>query len=159
MSRKSVRSLSQRDASDHGARLVVDDVDVVVARAIALSLEGGDCVAQIFLEASLRAEDEVTHPRVQAVRADDKIEASRGRALELDMRCVCFLVNRGDLIAEHDLGVRRRLLEQQTGKPAARNGDEPAPRKRIKTRHAEPRDPFAAVADDAKLADMVADRL
>lgn len=150
---------SQRDASDHGSRLVVDDVDVVVARAIAFSLEGGDRVAQIFLEASLRTEDELAHPGVQAVRADDKIEPSRRRALELDMRCVCFLVNRGDLIAEDHLRARRRLLEQEAGKPAARNGDEPAPGKRIKTRHAEPGDPVAAVAHDAKLADVVADRL
>ena len=137
----------------------MDEVDVVVPRAIAFSLEGRDRIAQIFLEASLRAEDEVTHPGVQAVRADDKIEPSRGRAFELDMRAVPFLSDRCDLIAEDDLRARRRLLEQEARKTAARNGDEPAPRERIKTLHAEPCDPFAPVADDAKLADVVADRL
>ena len=79
--------------------------------------------------------------------------------LELDAHFVRFFVKRRNLIAEQNLGPLGRLVEQEPGEAAARDRDEPVPCERAQAFRAETRDPFAPVADDAKLADMIASRL
>ena len=93
---------------------------------------------------------------MQAVRADDEIETPGRRALERDIRPARVLVDRNDLIAEHDLGSGGGPVEHESGKDAARDGDEAAASQRANGRHAKSGELFAAVANDAKLADVVA---
>ena len=60
----------------------MDHVHELVAWAISLNCKGGDLHAQEALETILSAEDEMPHPRVQAVGPNDQVERTGRIALE-----------------------------------------------------------------------------
>lgn len=155
MNRNRVR-FSQRHAAEHDPWPVVEDVDVLVALAIALRLEGRDRVAKVLLELGFGPESEMPDVGMQTVRPDDEIETARRRELELDAHLIGLLTERDNLISEHDLAPTRRPVEQEPGKTAARDRDEASACKGAEPVHAKASKALALVADDLQLSNVVA---
>ena len=66
----------QRRPADHPPGFVVDDVNVVVPRAVAQDLERGDAVAERPFERAPRTERQPADVRRQTVRSDDQVEVA-----------------------------------------------------------------------------------
>jgi hypothetical protein len=93
---------------------------------------------------------------MQAVGADDEIEAARWRALEGDSDAVPILMKPGGGIAEQDFRSGLRALEQQAGEVAAPDGHETPSGQLPEHARGEPRQAPARVIDNAQLPHVVA---
>ena len=92
----------QGEPRDHLAGLAVNDVNVLVARAIVSRLERRHDVAKLLFELLLRPEGEPADIGMQAVRADDKVKGARAGMSELHPHMVGPFFKTDDLVAQQD---------------------------------------------------------
>ena len=96
---------------------------------------------------------------MQAVGADHKVKRARAGMSELRLHVVRPFLEADDLVAKQDLRLALDRLEQQPGKIAARQRDEPPAGQLAKDARAEPCYALAASVDNPHLAHAVADAL
>ena len=81
------------------------------------------CVPEPLDEAVLRAEDQLAHIGVQAVGADDQVEAAGGRALERHLDRGAAVVQGGDAVVEEVFGRRLGCVVKQFDQVVAQQLD------------------------------------
>jgi hypothetical protein len=151
--------IMQGKARHHLAGLAVNDINVLVARAIMLRLERRDDVPKVLFELLLRPEGEPADIRMQTVRADDKVKGARAGVSKLRPHVVGPLFQADDLVAKQDFRLASDRFEQQPGEIGARQRDEPSAGQLAE--HARPEScyAFAPGVDNPHLSHTVADAL
>jgi hypothetical protein len=93
--------VAKSEACDLFSGTTIGDVDVLITVRIAVYGEGSGAVAQVGGKTRFRPEDEFAHGRMKTVGADDEVEVSRWRVVELHCDAILVLAERPYAIAEH----------------------------------------------------------
>ena len=138
------------------SRTAVGDVDALITVRIAVHGEGSGAVAQMGGKTRFGPENKFAHNRMKTIGADDKVEASRWRVVELHGYSTWVLMKRPDAIAEHCFHLAFDGLVDTPGKITARDAEKAIAQCPAEAIGAKTTNPSTQVVDDPHLARVVA---
>ena len=138
------------------SRTAVGDVDALITVRIAVHGEGSGAVAQIGGKTRFGPEHEFAHGRMKTIGADDKVEASRWRAVELYGYSTLVLLEGPYAIAEHGFHMPFDSLVDVPGKIAASDAEKAIAQCTAEAIGAKTTNSPTQVIDDPHLARVVA---